>query len=94
MPGAGGRCRGAPGKPGGPPMPGGPPGPGGPEKPGLMGLPIGPGIPGPGIPMSTHRSLTKLRVLLSEDNLQAKPPFSLQSMHQNSMGHATGFVYN
>ena len=58
-PGPGGRCRGAPGKPGGPPMPGGPPGPGGPEKPGLMGLPIGPGMPGPGMPISTQKPLTR-----------------------------------
>ena len=50
----GGRCRGPPGNPGGPPIPGRPPGgppcPGGPWKPGLMGMPIGPGMPGPDIP--------------------------------------------
>ena len=40
-------------------MPGRPPGPGGPEKPGLMGLPIGPGMPGPGMPISTQKPLTR-----------------------------------
>ena len=51
--GPGGRCGGPPEKPGGPAMPGGPPRPGGPWKPGLMGMPIDPGIPGPGMPANT-----------------------------------------
>lgn len=52
--GPGCRCEGPAGKPAGPPMPGGPACPGGPWKPGLMGMPMGPGIPGPGIPAEEH----------------------------------------